>query len=264
MKTNRSISEERPGITVGGSANGTVEGLRAVTQLPGGEKRAISSAISCSLRPRSLRSMTRLLTACSKKSRYRAGSRAERFMYNDTASRSAERAPSKSPSSACRIPCQVSDRARFSRKKGCLSASSRRMATASSMAVSASSRRPSVRQRDGRLFSDAGQVGQERVRARRGQLAADGDGLLDGGQRVLAPAQVRQRGGQVVQRHRQVGQERVRAGRGQLRGRWRRPPRWRPARPRAGPAPPARLDGCSATRPGRAGTRPGGPRPAPR
>ncbi len=114
-----------PPVAGRGSAYGTVERLRAVTQLPGGERRPTSSAISCSLRPRSLRSMTRLLTACSKESRYRAGSRAKRFVYNDTASRSAERAPSKLPSSVCRIPCEVSDRARFSRKKGCLSASSR-------------------------------------------------------------------------------------------------------------------------------------------
>jgi hypothetical protein len=49
-----------------------------------------------------------------------------------------------------------------------------------------------------------------------GQLPADGDGLLDGGQRLLPPPQVAQPERQVVQRTGQVGPERVRAGRGQL------------------------------------------------
>lgn len=67
--------------------------------------------------------------------------------HNDTASRSAESAPSKSPNSACRIPCEVSDRARPSKEDVVLV----------------------------------------------GQVAVVGDGLIDGGQRVLAPAQRRQR-----------------------------------------------------------------------
>ena len=186
-------------------------------------------------------------------------------------------------------------------------ASSRQIATASSIAASASSRRPSSpsridrlfsegqvgpeRVRAGRgqlpadaggfldrgqrllpppqaaqpvdrLFSERGQVGPERVRAGRGQLPADGDGFLDRGQRLLPPPQAAQPDRQVVQRAGQVGPERVRAGRGQLPAdRWL--PRSRPAPPPAGPGRPAGATGCSASWPGRAGTRPGGPRPAP-
>ena len=137
------------------------------------------------------------------------------------------------------------------------------MATASSIAASASSRRPRSASRTDRLFSDAGQVGPERVRAGRGQLPADGDGFLDRGQRLLPPPQVGQPDRQVVQRRGQVGPERVRAGRGQLPVDARRLPRSRPAPPPAAPGRPAGPTGCSATWPGRAGTRPGGPRPAP-
>ena len=96
-----------------------------------------------------------------------------------------------------------------------------------------------------------------------GQLPADGDGLLDRGQRLLPPPQVGQPDRQVVQRRGQVGPERVRAGRGQLPVDGRRPPGSRPAPPPAAPGRPAGPTGCSATWPGRAGTRPGGPRPAP-
>ena len=188
-------------------------------------------------------------------------------------------------------------------------ASSRRMVTASWIAASASSRRPGPPA--GRQVAQrARQVGGEHVRASRRQPPVDVGGLLDGGQRLLAPAQVRQVGRQVVQRHGQVGAERVRAGRRQPpadgdglldRGQRLLPPAQirpagttgcsaTPARPgqkrvRAGrgqlPAdgdglldrgqrllPPPQLaqpepSSSPATWPGRAGTRPGGPRPAP-
>ena len=84
------------------------------------------------------------------------------------------------------------------------------------MAASASSRRPSAASAVGLVVQRPGEVGAERVRAGRGQLPVDLDGLGDGGQRVLAPAQPRQRGGLVVQRPGEVGAERVGAGRGQL------------------------------------------------
>src|SRR6266705_1026081 len=129
------------------------------------------------------------------------------------------------------------------------------MVTASWIAASASSRRPSAPSRVDRLFSDAvgagrgqlpvdlgghlaggqrvlppsqagqpirqvvqrgGQVGAERVGAERGQLPVDLGGLLAGGQRVLPPSQAGQPIRQVVQRGGQVGAERVGAERGQL------------------------------------------------
>src|SRR5450759_4530153 len=71
-----------------------------------------------------------------------------------------------------------------------------------------------VRQPVGLVVQRLRDVGQEGVRAGRGQCAVVADGLRDGGQRVLAPAQG-QRAGLVVQRPGQVGQEGVRAGRGQ-------------------------------------------------
>ena len=122
---------------------------------------------------------------------------------------------------------------------------------------------PQVGQPDRQVVQRHGQVGPERVRAGRGQLPADVGGFLDRGQRVLPPPQVGQLDRQVVQRRGQVGPERVRAGRGQLPVDARRLPGSRPARPPAAPARPAGPTGCSATWPGRAGTRPGGPRPAP-
>ena len=61
-----------------------------------------------------------------------------------------------------------------------------------------------------------GEVGQERVRAGLGELAVDGDGFLDRGQRLLPPPQVGQADRLVVQRHGEVGQERVGAGLGEL------------------------------------------------
>jgi len=80
---------------------------------------------------------------------------------------------------------------------GHLAASSRRMVTASSIAVSASSRRPvlpppQLPETERQVVQRPGQVGPERVRAGRGQLPADAGGFLDRGQRVLPPAQVGQ------------------------------------------------------------------------
>ena len=61
----------------------------------------------------------------------------------------------------------------------------------------------------------------------------------------------------------QVGPERVRAGRGQLPVDGRRLPGWRPAPPPAAPGRARPADRLFSDWPGRAGTRPGGPRPAP-
>ena len=94
------------------------------------------------------------------------------------------------------------------------------MVTASSMAASASSRRPRPASRMDWLFSDHGEVGQERVGPGAGQVAVDGDGFLDGGQRLLPPPQIGQPDGLVVQRHGEVGQERVGPGAGQVSVGW--------------------------------------------
>jgi hypothetical protein len=69
-----------------------------------------------------------------------------------------------------RIPWEASDRASVSRKTGCLSASARQICTAASRAVSASSRRPRAAS-GGLVVQRHGQVGQEGVRAGRGQRA---------------------------------------------------------------------------------------------
>ena len=55
------------------------------------------------------------------------------------------------------------------------------MLTASWIAVSASSARPSSTRRLDWLFSDAGEIGQEGVGVGFGELAADAHGLLDRG-----------------------------------------------------------------------------------
>ena len=83
-----------------------------------------------------------------------------------------------------------SDVARSGRKaSGRAWASVRQIATASSIAASAASRRPRSARRIDRLFSD-GQVGQKGVGPRLGQRAADRHRLLDRRQRRLAPAEV--------------------------------------------------------------------------
>ena len=88
--------------------------------------------------------------------------------------------------------------------------------TASSIAARASSRRPRLGQAARQVVQRRGEVGQERVGAGLGELAADGDGFLDRGQGLLPPPQVRQAARLVVQRRGEVGQERVGAGLGEL------------------------------------------------
>ena len=66
------------------------------------------------------------------------------------------------------------------------------------------------------MFSDRGEVGQERVGAGLGELAVDACGFLDRGQGLLPPPQVSQADRLVVQRRGEVGQERVGAGLGEL------------------------------------------------
>ena len=59
------------------------------------------------------------------------------------------------------------------------------MVTASSIAASASSRRPRSARRSRLVVQRHGEVGQERVGPGGGQLPVDGDGFLDRGQRLL-------------------------------------------------------------------------------
>ena len=89
------------------------------------------------------------------------------------------------------------------------------MVAASRLASSDSASRPSSESTRARLFSAVARVGQEGVGAGVGQRAADGDGFLDRGQRLLPPAQVGKAPGLVVQRRGEVGQEGVGAGVGQ-------------------------------------------------
>ena len=91
-----------------------------------------------------------------------------------------------------------------------------RWLTASSIAARASSRRPRSARRSDWLFSDHGEVGQERVGPGVGELAVDGDGFLDRGQGLLPPPQVGQAERLVVQRRGEVGEERVGPGLGEL------------------------------------------------
>ena len=94
----------------------------------------------------------------------------------------------------------------------------------------ARSSRPRSAQPVDRSFSDIARSGRKNV-ARSHQLPADGDGLLDGGQRVLPSAQLGQPGRTgSAQRHGQVGPESARTGRGQLPGRTPRLPRRRRSR----------------------------------
>ena len=66
------------------------------------------------------------------------------------------------------------------------------MPAACSIAARASSRRPSVGQATRLVVQRSGQVGEERVGPGLGELAADGDGLLDRGQGLLPPPQIAQ------------------------------------------------------------------------
>ena len=67
----------------------------------------------------------------------------------------------------------------------------------------------------GQVVQRHGKFGAERVRGGPRPAPVGGDGLRDGGQRLLAPAEIAQRVGLVVQRPGQVGDERLWAGRGQ-------------------------------------------------
>ena len=104
-----------------------------------------------------------------------------------------------------------------------------------------------------RLFSDVARSGRK-ARVGRGQLAADLDGFLGGGQGVLAAPHLAVADAEVVQRRGEVGEEGG-VGRGPARGRAGRLPRRGPGRP--GGAPPRRSGcrGCSAPRRGRGGRR---------
>ena len=137
------------------------------------------------------------------------------------------------------------------------------MVTASSIAASASSRRPRSASRTDRLFSELARSGRNAS----GRAAASSRWMVTASSIAASASSRRPRSRQpdrqVVQRRGQVGAERVRAGRGQLpvdgdgfldRGQRLLPP------PQVG-----QPDRQVVQRrwPGRGGTRPGGPRPAP-
>ena len=95
-------------------------------------------------------------------------------------------------------------------------ASSRYSAAASSIAASASSRRPRPASRSDWLFSDVARSGVNASGRARASSRYRAAGFLDRGQRLLPPPQIRQLDRLVVQRGGQGGGERVGAGRGQL------------------------------------------------
>ena len=108
----------------------------------------------------------------------------------------------------------------------------------------------------------AREIGPEGVGPGGGERAADTDRFLDGGERVLAPAEIGQPDGQVVQRRCEIGPEGVGPGGGERAPDSRPPPRWRRARPRAGRDRTAGWTGCSAPLRDRAGRRRAGRRRA--
>ena len=76
------------------------------------------------------------------------------------------------------------------------------MSTASRVAASASSRRPSVAQMTPRLLSDPARSGREGVGPLGGEASVDVGRLLGRRERVLAPAEVAQTIAEIVQRSR--------------------------------------------------------------
>ena len=173
--------------------------------------------------------------------------------------------PRAAPASLSLFDWLFSDIARSGRKaSGRALASRRRIVTASSIASSASSRRPSSLSRIAVVVQRHREVGQEGVRARLRQPPTDRDRLLDRRQRLLAPPQLAQAVRLVVQRAREVGQEGVRARLGQRRGRSPTASSIASSASSRRPGRSRRLDWLFSELRGRAGRRPGAPRPAAR